>query len=36
MQGAQKLRSEAHLGVRRNGEVEAQRRRWTFNEVIKF
>jgi D-arabinitol dehydrogenase (NADP+) len=36
MQGAQKLRSEAHLSVRRNDEVEAQRRRWTFYEVIKF
>jgi len=35
MQGAQKLRSEAHLQVRRNDEVEAQRRRWTFYEVIK-
>jgi putative transposase len=36
MQGAQKLRSEAHLSVRRNDEVEAQRRRWTFYEVIKL
>jgi hypothetical protein len=35
MQGAQKLRSEAHLRVRRNDEVAAQRRRWTFYEVIK-
>jgi hypothetical protein len=35
MQGAQKLRSEAHLLVRRNDEVEAQRRRWTFYETIK-
>jgi hypothetical protein len=35
MQGAQKLRSEAHLQVRRNNEVEAQRRRWTFYETIK-
>jgi hypothetical protein len=34
MQGAQKPRSEAHLRVRRNDEVEAQRRRWTFYEVI--
>ena len=36
MQGAQKLRSEAHLRVRRNDEVEAQRRRWTFYETIIF
>jgi hypothetical protein len=36
MQGAQKLRSEAHLPVRRNDEVAAQRRRWTFYETIKF
>jgi hypothetical protein len=36
MQGAQKLRSEAHLRVRRNDEVEAQRRRWIFYETIKF
>jgi hypothetical protein len=35
MQGAQKLRSEAHLHVRRNDEVAAQRRRWTFYETIK-
>jgi hypothetical protein len=35
MQGAQKLRSEAHLQVRCNDEVEAQRRRWTFYETIK-
>jgi head-tail adaptor len=38
MQGAQKLRSEAHLWVRRNDEVEAQSRserdRWTFYEII--
>jgi len=34
MQGAQKLRSEAHLQVRRNDEVAAQRRRWTFYEAI--
>ena len=33
MQGAQKLRSEAHLRVRRNDEVAAQRRRWTFYET---
>jgi hypothetical protein len=36
MQGAQKLRSEAHLRVRRNDEVAAQRRRWTFYETIKI
>jgi hypothetical protein len=36
MQGAQELRSEAHLRVRRNDEVEAQRRRWTFYETIKL
>jgi len=36
MQGAQKLRREGHLRVRRNDEVEAQRRRWTFYETIKF
>jgi hypothetical protein len=36
MQGAQKLRSEAHLQVRRSDEVEAQRRRWTFYETIKI
>jgi len=35
MQGAQKLRSEAHLRVRRNDEVAAQRRSWTFYETIK-
>jgi hypothetical protein len=35
MQGAQKLRSEAHLQVRRNDEGAAQRRRWTFYEAIK-
>jgi hypothetical protein len=35
MQGAQKLRSEAHLQVRRNDEVEAQRSRSTFYETIK-
>jgi len=34
MQGAQKLRSEAHLQVRRNNEVAVQRRRWTFYETI--
>jgi hypothetical protein len=34
MPGAQKLRSEAHLQVRRNDEVEAQRRRWAFYETI--
>jgi len=34
MQGAQKLRSEAHLRVRRSDEVEAQCRRWTFYETI--
>jgi len=36
MQGAQKLRSEAHLRVRRNDEVAAQRSRWTFYETIKL
>jgi hypothetical protein len=36
MQGAQKLRSEAHLRVRRNEEVEAQRSRWIFYETIKY
>jgi len=36
MQGAQKLRREAHLQVRRNDEVAAQRRRWTFYETINF
>jgi len=39
MQGAQKLRSEAHIWVRRNDEVAAQSRserdRWTFYETIK-
>jgi len=35
MQGAQKLRSEAHLQVRCNDEGEARRRRWTFYETIK-
>jgi hypothetical protein len=35
MQGAQKLRSEAHLRVRRSDEGEAQRRGWTFYETIK-
>jgi hypothetical protein len=35
MQGAQKLRSDEHLQLRRNDEVEAQRRRWTFYETIK-
>jgi len=34
MQGAQKLRREAHLLVRRNDEVEAQRSRWNFYETI--
>jgi len=34
MQGAQELRSEAHLQVRRNDEVAAQRSRWTFYEAI--
>ena len=34
MQGAQKLRREAHLRVRRNDEVEAQRSGWTFYETI--
>ncbi len=29
-------RCEAHLRVRRNDEVEAQRRRWTFYETILF
>ena len=36
MQGAQNLRSEAYLLVRCNDEGEAQRRRWTFYEAIKF
>ena len=35
MPGAQKLRSEAHLQVRHNDEVAAQRRRWTYSETIK-
>jgi len=34
MQGAQELRSEAHLQVRRNDEVAAQRRSWTFYKAI--
>jgi hypothetical protein len=34
MQGAQNLRSEAYLQVRRNNEGKAQRRRWTFYEAI--
>jgi len=33
---AQKLRSEAHLQVRRNDEIAAQRSRWTFYETIKI
>jgi hypothetical protein len=36
MQGAQNLRSEAYLLVRRTDEGEAQRRRWTFYEAIIF
>jgi hypothetical protein len=36
MQGAQKLRSEAHLQLCRNDEVAAQRRRWIFYETIDF
>ena len=36
MQGAQKLRNEAHLWVRRNDEVAAQRSRWTFYETIRI
>jgi len=28
------LKSEAHVWVRRNDEVAAQRRRWTFYEII--
>jgi hypothetical protein len=36
MQGAQKLRSEEYLQLRRNNEFEAQRRRWTFYETIIF
>jgi len=35
MPGAQKLRREAHFRVRRNDEVAAQCRRWTFYETIK-
>jgi hypothetical protein len=39
MQGAQKLKSEAHIRVRRNDQVDAQSRetrdRWTFCEAIK-
>jgi hypothetical protein len=35
MKGAQKLRSAAYLGVRRNDEVAAQRRKWTFYEAIR-
>jgi hypothetical protein len=34
MQGAQNLRREAYLQVRRNDEGEAQRHRWTFYETI--
>jgi hypothetical protein len=39
MQGAQKLRGEVPEGLAPQGphkKVEAQRRRWTFYEVIKF
>ena len=39
MQGAQKLRSEVPEGLAPQGphrKVEAQRRRWTFYEVIKI
>jgi len=36
MQGAQNVRSEAYLQVRRNDEGEAQRRRWPFYEAIKL
>ena len=36
MQGAQKLRNEAHLQAHRNDEVEAQRSSWTFYETIKY
>jgi len=36
MQGAQNVRSESYLQLRRNDEGEAQRRRWTFYEAIKF
>jgi MFS family permease len=35
MQGAQKLRSEAYLRVRRNDEGEVQRSGWIFYETIK-
>ena len=35
MQGAQKLRNEAHLQVRHNDEVEAQRSKWNFYDTIK-
>jgi hypothetical protein len=31
-----KLRREAHLRVRGNDEVEAQRRRWIFYETLNF
>ena len=34
MQGAEKPRREAHLQVRPNDEVAAQRRRWAFYEAI--
>jgi hypothetical protein len=34
MEGAQNLRSEAHLQVRRNDEGAAQRCRWSFYETI--
>ena len=34
MQGAQKLRGEAHYRVRRNDKVAAQRSRWTFYETF--
>jgi hypothetical protein len=36
MQGAQKLRIEAYLQIRRNDEAEAQRRRWNFYEAIRI
>jgi hypothetical protein len=36
LQGAQKLRSEAHLHVHRSDEGAAQRRRWTFYETIRI
>jgi hypothetical protein len=36
MQGAQNLRSEAYLQVRRNDERKAQRGRWTFYKAIIF